>query len=405
MSLSQANTGVLTSQCLLQGTFQGIGNGSSLEIAESEKILLQSKRDIDNHRQAFTWIFDSLSNLKQSGEMISDINTVEAVGHRIVHGGERFSDSTLIDEKVLQEIEQLNDLAPLHNPACVEGIHGTRSFLSDSIPMVAVFDTTFHHTLPVYAATYAIPHELAERHHIRRYGFHGIAHASLAKSYAYHTGTDLNEHRLITMQLGNGCSMTAIAFGKSVETSMGFTPSEGLMMGTRSGDLDPSIISYLAKMEQVSVMGVRGWLNENSGLLGVSGRTHDMRRLLQAANHEQDTRAKLAIDMFCYRIRKYLGAYLAVLGGTDAIVFGGGIGEAAPQIRTQICEGMEWCGLRLNEERNQLAVGLTPGSAAEISSDDADIAAYVIGTDEESWIASETGRCLMNNQHTKRATA
>ena len=173
-------------------------------------------------------------------------------------------------------------------------------------------------------------------------------------------------------------------------------------MGTRSGDLDPSIISYLAKKEQVSVIGVQSWLNEHSGLLGVSGQTNDMRQLLHAATLQHDTRAKLAIDMFCYRIRKYLGAYLAVLGGADAIVFGGGIGEGAPEIRSQICEGMEWCRLNLNEEQNHIAVGLAPGDVAKISSDDADVAAYVIGTDEESWIASETERCFMNNRHEER---
>jgi len=387
---------------MIQGTLKGIGRETTLEISENEHGIFKKECHMDNHEQAFSWIFDSLRSLEKSGNMTADITAIEAVGHRIVHGGNRFSESTVITGDVLREVEQLNELAPLHNPACLSGIYSARTFLNDSIPMVAVFDTTFHHTLPEYAATYAIPHELAERHHIRRYGFHGIAHASLADSYATHTGKTLNDQRLITMQLGNGCSMTAIAYGQSLDTSMGFTPNEGLMMGTRSGDLDPSIISYLVKKEQVSVFGVQNWLNEQSGLLGVSGQTNDMRQLLDTAHHEQDSRAKLAIDMFCYRIRKYLGAYLAVLGGANAIVFGGGIGESAPEIRMKICEGMEWCGLKLDTERNQAAVGLKPGVVTEICPDGTAVAAYVAGTDEESWIASETARCLRTPHHKER---
>ena len=386
-------------EVIIQATLKGIGKDTTLEISEKEQCIYKQEYHTDNHEQAFSFMFDSLRSLKKSGDMTLDINTIEAVGHRVVHGGKYFSNPTTIDENVLRKIEQLNELAPLHNPACLSGIYETQTFLNDSVPMVAVFDTTFHHTLPAKAATYAIPYELGEQHHIRKYGFHGIAHASLAHSYATHTGCQLNDQRLITMQLGNGCSMTAIAFGKSIDTSMGFTPCEGLMMGTRSGDLDPSLISYLAKKEQVSVSGVQDWLNEHSGLLGVSGQTNDMRQLLVAATHEQNTRARLAIDMFCYRVQKYIGAYLAVLGGANAIVFGGGIGEGAPEIRAQIFEGMEWCGLRLDTERNQAAIGLQPGNAREISQLGAAVAAFVIGTDEKSWIASETVRCLSTHQH------
>ncbi len=389
-------------ESLVQGTLKGIGKETSLKISQRETSLCQSQCQTDNHEQAFRWMFDSLRRLCKSGTITSDLIAIEAVGHRVVHGGDRFANSTIIDGSVLREIEQLNELAPLHNPACLAGIYDARKFVGDSIPMVAVFDTTFHHTLPAYARTYAIPHELAERNNIRKYGFHGIAHASLAKSYAHHTNTRLDEQRLITLQLGNGCSMTAIAFGKSIDTSMGFTPSEGLMMGTRSGDLDSSIISYLVKKEQVSVMGVQSWLNEHSGLLGVSGQTNDMRQLLHAATQQNETRAKLAIDMFCYRIRKYFGAYLAILGGTDAMVFGGGIGEGSPDIRALICHEMKWCGVQLNEERNQAAVGLKPGAVNKISSDNAAIATYVIGTDEESWIAIETARCLSTHSPEER---
>jgi acetate kinase len=247
--------------------------------------------------------------------------------------------------------------------------------------------------MPDVARRYAIPPDMAERHHIRRYGFHGIAHASLANGYAVFTGTPLEKTRLITLQLGNGCSATAIAQGKSVETSMGFTPLEGLVMGTRSGDVDASIVGYLSEREKVEPAEVERWLNERSGLLGVSGRSNDMKELLRAVR-DHDERAEFAVDLFCYRARKYLGAYMAVLGGADAIVFGGGIGENAPEIRTRICRGLDWCGVRLDPERNRAAVGLTPGSAAKISHDGSHPEVFVVAADEETWIAMETARCL-----------
>jgi acetate kinase len=260
--------------------------------------------------------------------------------------------------------------------------------------MVAVFDTAFHRNMPEVARQYALPAELADRHRIRRYGFHGIAHASLANGYAACTGHPLEQARLITLQLGNGCSVAAIAQGRSVDTSMGFTPLEGLVMGTRSGDVDASIVSYLAAREKVEAAEVERWLNECSGLLGLSGRSNDMQELLRAAEQEQDQRAEFAVNLFCYRARKYLGAYLAVLGGADAVVFGGGIGEHAPAIRDRICRNMEWCGLRLDRDRNHAAVGLAPGGAAQISVDGSPLAAYVVAADEETWIAKETVRCV-----------
>jgi acetate kinase len=259
---------------------------------------------------------------------------------------------------------------------------------------VAVFDTAFHQTMPDVARQYALPFELAERHRIRRYGFHGIAHASLANGYAAHTGNPLKQVRLITLQLGNGCSVAAVAQGRSVETSMGFTPLEGLVMGTRSGDVDASIVNFLSEREKVEPAEVERWLNERSGLLGLSGRSNDMRELLRVAEQEHDKRAEFAIDLFCYRVRKYLGAYLAVLDGADAVVFGGGIGENAPEIRERIFRNMKWCGLELNRDLNRAAVGLEPGHAAKISTDGSRLAAYVVAADEESWIARETVRCV-----------
>jgi acetate kinase len=322
------------------------------------------------------------------------LGDIEAVGHRVVHGGDRYVASTLITKEVESGIDALSELAPLHNPASLAGIRGAKAVMGSTVPMVAVFDTAFHRTMPEIARRYAIPIELADRHHIRRYGFHGIAHASLAHGYAVCTGRLLAQARIMTVQLGNGCSVAAIAEGKSVETSMGFTPLEGLVMGTRSGDVDASIVAFLAEREKVEPAEVERWLNERSGLLGLSGRSNDMRELLRAAEQEGDRRAEFAIELFCYRARKYFGGYLAVLGGAEAIIFGGGIGENAPEVRKRICRNMAWCGISLHADRNRAAVGLRPGTGAKISTDDSTIEVYVVAADEETWIAEETARCL-----------
>ena len=394
ISLSMTTSPSMTTASFIHGTVKEIGRAASLEIIEKGHVLFQSESQIDNHEQAFSWLFRSLNNLENQGQMSFTMNRIDAVGHRIVHGGERFVDTTVIDSHVLDDMRQLHELAPLHNPTSLEGIHAVKRLLGDSIPMVAVFDTTFHRTLPDHANTYAIPVELTKRHHIKRYGFHGIAHASLAHSYAKETKRDLSTQRLITLQLGHGCSMTAIANGKSLDTSMGLTPCEGLMMGTRSGDVDPSLVGYLSHKEQVSVIGVQSWLNEKSGLLGVSGRTSDMRSLIRMASQMGESQAQLAIDMFCYRIQKYLGAYWAILGGADAVIFGGGIGEHAPEIRAQICNGMKWSGLKLDTRHNQSIESINPGQVQLISQETSSVGVYVVGTDEETLIAEETVRSL-----------
>jgi acetate kinase len=376
----------LTSRpALIQGVVKGIGGAASLDVAAQEGRHVTSAVEIRDHAQALRMVFDRLAG---------SLDGIEAVGHRVVHGGERFVEPTAITESVEAEIDVLAELAPLHNPSCLAGIRGAKAILGSTRPMVAVFDTAFHQAMPEVARRYALPPDLADRHRIRRYGFHGIAHASLAAGYASHIGQPLDRARLITLQLGNGCSVTAIAKGRSVDTSMGFTPLEGLVMGTRSGDVDASIVSYLSDREKVEPAEVERWLNERSGLLGVSGRSNDMRELLRAAEQEKDRRAQFAIELFCYRARKYLGAYLAVLDGADAVVFGGGIGENAPEIRERICDQMAWCGLRLSRERNRAAVGLSPGQAVKISTDDSRPEAYVVAADEEDWIAKETVRCV-----------
>jgi acetate kinase len=378
--------GVMTVQpALLHGMVKGIGGASTFEVTTPEAGRSTASLEARDHANALRVLFDRLSG---------SVRGIDAVGHRVVHGGGQYVEPTLITEQVEAGIDALSELAPLHNPSCLAGIRGARAVLGANVPMVAVFDTAFHRTMPEVAKHYALPAELADRHRIRRYGFHGIAHASLANGYAACTGHSLEDARLITLQLGNGCSVAAIAQGRSVETSMGFTPLEGLVMGTRSGDVDASIVSYLSEREKVEAAEVERWLNEQSGLLGLSGQSNDMRELLRLAEQEQDKRAKFAIDLFCYRVRKYLGAYLAVLGGADTIVFGGGIGENAPQIRERICERMGWCGLRFDCDRNRAAVGLAPGRAAKISTDESRPAAYVVAADEETWIAKETFRCL-----------
>lgn len=368
---------------LAGGAVDGIGGQASMELATQGEAPSRFTRTAADHQDAIAWILEHIER-----------DTVQAAGHRVVHGGERFHAPTVIDDEVIAEIERLGELAPLHNPACLDGINATRAYFGSSIPMVAVFDTAFHHDLPPEAATYALPQDLASRHRIRRYGFHGIAHASLTAGYATLADKPLAQARLITVHLGNGCSVSAIHGGRSVETSMGFTPLEGLIMGTRSGDLDPAIVAYLARREGVGPDEVERWLNERSGLLGLSGLSHDMRDLLDA-EHNGSPRAALAIRSFCHRVRKYIGAYLAVLGGADALVFGGGIGEHAPAIRARICEGMEWCGIELDQARNEAVHGLAAGAAALVSREDGRLPCYVVGVDEETEIARETVRCLL----------
>jgi len=312
----------------------------------------------------------------------------DAVAHRVVHGGQQFSRSVLVDAAVEDAIRALQTLAPLHNAPGLEGIRVCRDLLGRRMPMVAVFDTAFHAELPERAACYAIPHELAARHAVRRYGFHGIAYRSVLAAYARLTGVAPDRATLVALHLGGGCSAAAIRAGRSVDTSMGLTPLEGLVMGTRSGDLDPAVPGYLAHREGVSVGEVEQWLNERSGLLGLSGTSGDVRDLL--AREAEDPRARTALDVFCYRARKYVGAYLAALGGADAVVFSGGIGERAVALRARICDGLEWCGLALDPGRNAHTVS----GAGRISADGSRLAAWVIPADEEAVMAADAVACL-----------
>lgn len=313
---------------------------------------------------------------------------IEAVGHRVVHGGDRFVRPTPIDGKVLTALEDLEDLAPLHNGPSLAVVRACREVFGPEVPMVAVFDTAFHANLPEHSSRYALPYELAKRHGIRRFGFHGTSYRSVVARYPEVAGRPDGRGALVVFHLGSGCSVAAIRDGVSMDTSMGFTPLEGLVMGTRAGDLDAALVGYLARKEGVSAAEVERWLNERSGLLGLSGHSADMRDLLARRPH--DPRARLAIEVFCYRARKYLGAYLATLGGADAVVFTAGIGEHAPEVRAEICAGMAWCGLALDPGRNAQVVG-TDGC---ISTPTSAIRAFVIPTDEETIIARDTVEAL-----------
>ncbi len=326
---------------------------------------------------------------------IQSLADIQAVGHRVVHGGEVFQESALITDEVLRGIEECIDLAPLHNPNNLRGIRAARQIFGPKIPQVAVFDTAFHSTIPEHAHLYAVPYHLYRRHGIRRYGFHGTSHRYVAYRYRMLRGVARDQTNVITMHLGNGCSAAAIRGGHSVDTSMGMTPMEGLVMGTRSGDLDPGVVSLIAAKEGLLPHEVERLLNTQSGLLGISGLTNDMRVLQEELRLTDDRRVRLAIDVFCYRARKYVGSYLAAMGGADALIFTGGIGENSPEIRARICAGLEWAGLKIDAEQNAKA----HGTEARISEEAATLAAYVIPTNEELLIARDTVRVILGEPH------
>lgn len=313
-------------------------------------------------------------------------SSLQGIGHRFVHGGSHYLSATLITPTVITDLEKLSYLAPLHNDACLMGIK-EGLVLGKSIPQVAVFDTAFHHSLPAVAANYAIARDIASKHQIKRYGFHGIANAFLWSTYKENIKRDTQNAKVITLHLGNGCSMTAIQDGLSVDTSMGFSPAEGLVMATRAGDIDAAVVEFLCVHDKKEPREVLEQLNFQSGLLGISGISSDMEMLLSLS--DENERARLAVDMFCYRIIKYLGAYIAILGGADAIIFSGGIGENSPTIRNLIIEKMAWYGMKIDAEANQQAIGLPFGAIEKISSSTSHIACYVVAADENIFIAKE----------------
>ena len=375
---------------LARGSLERVGGEAIVSLQSEGKEAQRSTAKLRDTRAAVDLIVRwacSEAGIAQ----IQSVADIHAVGHRVVHGGERFTQSVVIDDAVLRGIEDCIELAPLHNPTNINGIVAAREVFGKGLPQVAVFDTAFHQTLPEHAYLYAIPYQLYRRYRIRRYGFHGTSHRYVAYRYRQLRGIERDQTNIITLHLGNGCSIAGIRAGDSLDTSMGLTPLEGLVMGTRSGDIDPAIVDFISAKEGLATHEVETLLNKQSGLLGISGLTHDMRELLEEERDNNDRRAHLAIEIFCYRARKYIGAFLAAVGGAEAVVFTGGIGENSPEIRSRICKGLEWAGLELEPQKNADAVS---GSEGVISKDDSRLAAYVIPTDEELLIARDTVRCV-----------
>ena len=377
-----ANTDVV----LAHGSIEKIGSGQAIVTYEQEgRPKTREDKPILKHQEAIQTAFDYMTGPEG---VVHDLNEIEGVGHRIVHGGENFKESVLIDERVLKLIEAAVDLAPLHVPHNLKGYYAARTLLPNA-KNVAVFDTSFHQTMEPKVFIYGVPYLYYTRDKMRRYGFHGTSHRYVSYRFAQIHDTTRDVFKLITCHLGNGCSVCAIHCGKSVDTSMGFTPIEGLLMGTRCGDLDAGAVMYLVEHAEMGLHEVDVLLNKYSGLYGISGVSNDMRDLMEASKGGNE-RATLAIDAFCYRIKKYIGSYLAAMNGADAILFTGGIGENAPLIRAKICEGMHALGISVDPARNADAIG----KDAQISPDEGRTGVWVIPTNEELLIARDTLRCI-----------
>jgi len=374
---------------LASGVIERIGGAAILNFAVEGGAGEKSAAPIRDIPAALDAVIKWIS--AQSIDGVRNLGDIDAVGHRVVHGGEHFSKSVLITDEVQRAIEDCIELAPLHNPANIKGIQAVREIFGRALPQAAVFDTAFHQTLPEKAFLYAIPYQLYRRHKVRRYGFHGTSHRYIAYRYRTTNNIPREQVNVITLHLGNGCSIAAIKNGNSIDTSMGLTPLEGLVMGTRSGDLDAAILEFIGAKEGLTIHETEMLLNKQSGLLGISGLTNDMRELLAEADESDDRRARLAIEIFCYRTAKYIGAYLAAMNGADAVIFGGGIGENSPKIRTRICENLGWLGIALDEAQNSACKG---GSEGVISTGESRLKVCVIPTNEELLIARDTVRLI-----------
>lgn len=371
-----------TKEVLAQGGIEKIGLVGSflkLTLPNGEKKILE--KDIPEHTAGIEFILNTLVSPEYGA--IKSLDEINAVGHRMVHGGERFSESVLLNKEVLDAFIACNDLAPLHNPANLKGVNAVSAILPN-VPQVGVFDTAFHQTMPDYAYMYAIPYELYEKYGVRRYGFHGTSHRYVSQRVCEFLGVDPKGKKIITCHIGNGGSISAIKDGKCIDTSMGLTPLEGLVMGTRSGDIDAGAVTFIMEKEGLNATGVSNLLNKKSGVLGVSGVCSDMREL-EAAVAAGNPKAILAEKMYFYRIKKYIGAYAAALGGVDIILFTGGVGENQANCRSEVCEGLEFMGVKIDLEKNKVR-----GEEAIISADDSKVTVAVIPTDEELMIASDT---------------
>ncbi len=373
-------------KCLSKGLLERIGLTRSQLIHKKQDKKYVIEGDIDNHEHASTIILGALTDDEKG--VITNIKEINGVGHRVVHGGEEHSESVVIDKEVEESIENNFELAPLHNPANLMGIRACKKLLPH-VPHVAVFDTAFHQTMPSYAYLYGIPFDYYVKYKVRRYGFHGTSHQYVGTRAAEMLGKPISELKIITCHLGNGASITAIEHGKSIDTSMGFTPLAGLIMGTRSGDVDPAIPLYLMGKEGHTPKEVDTILNKRSGVLGISGISSDMRDIEKSAFEGKDERAMLSLDMYHYRISKYIGGYVAAMNGVDAIIFTGGVGENGPETREAICERLTYLGTSVNKELN-----LVRGKEQIISTTDSKVKLMVVPTNEELAIALETQRFI-----------
>lgn len=374
-------------EVIAQGGVEKIGmKGSFLKftLANEQKVILEG--EILEHRAGIEYILGVL--LSEKYGCIKSLDEIGAVGHRVVHGGERFNESVLITDEVIEQLNECIELAPLHNPPNLKGIYAIQELMPET-PQVGVFDTAFHQTMPDYAYMYGIPYSLYEKYGIRRYGFHGTSHRYVSERACEFLGVPYEEQRIITAHIGNGGSVTAIKNGKSIDTSMGMTPVEGLIMGTRSGDVDPGAISYIMEKEHMGTNGISTLLNKFSGVLGISGISSDMREI-SAAIESGNERAALAMEIYNYRIKKYVGSYTAVLGGMDILVFTGGVGENQAVTRRDVCRNMEYMGIELDEELNDTI----HGKEAVISKPSSKVKVVVIPTDEELTIANDTIQIL-----------
>ena len=376
-----------THEVLAQGGVEKIGlTGSFLKLTlpDGQKVLLEG--EVLEHRAGIEYILGVLMSKKYG--CIESLDEIGAVGHRVVHGGEKFNESVLINDEVIEMIEECIDLAPLHNPPNLKGIYSILEFMPGT-PQVAVFDTAFHQTLPDYAYFYPLPYSLYEKHNIRRYGFHGTSHRYVSKRVCKFLNVPYESQRIITAHVGNGVSTTAIQNGVSIDTSMGMNPVEGLMMGTRTGDIDPGVITYVMEKEHLGIQGITTLINKFSGVLGISGISSDMREVEDAVNRGEE-RAKLAMNMYNYRIKKYIGSYAAVLGGLDILVFTGGVGENMASMRRSVCKDMQYMGIELDDALNES----TRSIEAVISKPTSKVKVVVIPTDEELTIAQDANKIL-----------
>lgn len=373
-----------TENALAKGIVERIGmTGAVLSQTRFDGDSIKIAGEILDHKAAIEYVIAIL--LSKNHGVIENISEIDAVGHRVVHGGETFSDSVLINDEVLKVIEDNIELAPLHNPPNIKGIQAVNRLLPKT-PQVAVFDTAFHSKMPPRSFLYGIPYELYKKYKIRRYGFHGTSHLFVSQKAAEMMKKDIIELKIITAHLGNGCSMAAINKGTSVDTTMGFTPLEGLLMGTRSGDLDPSLILYIMGKEGLSLHEAGTLLNKHSGLIGISGESSDMREIIAAVKDEQK-RSVYAFEIFCYRIKKYIGAYTAAMGGLDALVFTGGIGENAVEVREEVCRNMDYLGIKLDTLKNESREQIISDSSSKVK-------IFRIPTNEELVIAMDTAKIV-----------